>query len=76
MPDGKRALPYYLIWELGSEYMKNDKGSWYRPKVRFIRLIDKAQYDTTKQERLALPARKVDYAQLEDKGTGTQEAEY
>lgn len=76
MENGKRAMPYYMIWELGTEYMKNDKGAWYRPSVRFAGYVNEGQYTVTKTERLALPARKVDYAQLEDKGTVSEDAEY
>ncbi len=74
MKDGRKALPYYLIWELGAEYMKNDKGSWYRPKVKLVGYIDEAQYNTAKQERLALPSRQIDYAQLESKSESTEES--
>lgn len=73
MPDGKRALPYYLVWELGTEYMKNDKGSWYRPSVKFVGYITEGQYGAAKQERLALPSRKIDYAQLEGKSENADE---
>lgn len=74
MKDGRRALPYYLTWELSTEYMKNDKGSWYRPSVKLTGYINEAQYGIAKQERIALPSRQIDYAQLEGKSESTEEA--
>ncbi len=67
MSNGERARPYYLIWKLSSEYKENEKGSWYAPKVKFVRYIDEKQYALTSQERKALPSKKVDYAQLDVK---------
>lgn len=67
MENGKKALPYYLIWNLSTEYQKNDKGTWYAPAVKFVRYIDEAQYGITTKERIALPGKRVDYAQLEHK---------
>jgi hypothetical protein len=67
MPNGRKALPYYIVWRLDAEYVSNDKGSWYVPKVAFERYITEAQYAVVGTERKALPARQVDYAQLESK---------
>jgi hypothetical protein len=72
MDDGKRAAPYYLVWELQAEYVSNDKGSWYKPKIALTdeKYITKAQWERIKGERKALPAKQVDYAQLEDHAEG------
>lgn len=67
MENGKKAMPYYLVWNLSTEYQKNDKGTWYAPAVKFVRYIDEQQYSITTKERLALPARRIDYAQIEQK---------
>jgi hypothetical protein len=65
MDDGKKALPYYLVWKVKSEYQKNDKGTWYQGAFSFLRYINAEQHLVAKEERLALPSRQVDYAQLE-----------
>jgi hypothetical protein len=65
MPNGNRALPYWLVIEFSSLYKTNDKDSWYIPTATIAGYINEEQYNVTKQERLALPDRKVDYAQLE-----------
>ena len=75
MDDGSRARPYYLVWKLTTKYNENDKGTWYSFDVAFSRYIDERVYAITKQERVALPSRKVDYAALEDK-TNIESTEY
>lgn len=65
MPNGQKALPYYLIWDVTSEYMKNEKGTWYKPKIVFGGYVSQMQYDKVRAERIALPSRSVDYKQLE-----------
>lgn len=73
MPNGQRALPYYLVWDVVSEYAKNDKGTWYKPKVVFAGYVNEAQYSKVKAERKALPSRTVDYKQLESTAEGGEE---
>ena len=65
MPDGKKALPYYLVWDVTTDYAKNDKGTWYKPKIIFAGYVNQNQYTKVKGERLALPSRTVDYKQLD-----------
>lgn len=65
MADGRRALPYYLVYNVSTEMKRNEKGMWWVPVIRFARYINKEQYETIVQERKALPARQVDYAQIE-----------
>jgi len=65
MPNGQRALPYYLVWKLVTEYQENDKGTWYRPRPMFSRYVQEQEYLAVKDERKALPARQIDYRQLE-----------
>lgn len=70
LPDGSKAKPYYLIWSLDTEYTKKDQNDWYVPKVTFDRVIDEeALYLAVKQERVALPDRQIDYAQIEGPAT-------
>ena len=65
METGQRAMPYYLVWNVASEYKSNEKGDWYIPVVKFDRYISKAQYDILKRERKVLPSRQIDWRQLE-----------
>lgn len=71
MDNGQKAKPYYLVWELTTDYKKNEKGSWYVPAFKFVRYIDEQQYNITKTERLALPSRQIDYTQIEHKAEDT-----
>ncbi len=65
LENGVKALPYYLVWELGTEYKANDQGNWYSATVRFSRFINPDQLAIAREERKLLPARQVDYKQLE-----------
>jgi hypothetical protein len=66
MPNGERALPYYMIWELKTISVSKDGNDWYIPTIKFLRLLDtKEQYSLIKQEQKALPSIKIDYKQLE-----------
>jgi hypothetical protein len=68
LDDGSLAKPYYLVWSMDTEYVpaKQGKSDYYVPKPVFDSVIgDKAMYLAVKQERLALPDKHVDYAQLE-----------
>ncbi len=64
MENGKRALPFYLVWTLETEYRENDKGNWYTFKVQTKNYITKQQYEKIGDERKMLPSRQVDYTQL------------
>jgi len=64
MENGRRALPFYLVWTLETEYRENDKGNWYTFKVRAKKYITKEQYEKVGTEKKLLPSRQVDYAQL------------
>jgi len=69
MSNGQKAKPYYLVWNISSDYKENDKGTWYMPKIKFMRYINEEQYAITGTERKALPSKKVDYAQIEQKSS-------
>jgi len=75
MDNGKRAMPYYLVWELQTEYKSSDKWSWYIPTVKFSRYIGPEQYKITQKERKMLPSRQIDYAQLESATAKNDELE-
>lgn len=76
MDNGQRAMPYYLVWQIKAEYQKNDKGTWYSPMPRFLSYINEVQYKLTTNERLALPSKKVDYAQIEGKTDSSDSVEF
>ena len=65
MDNGERAMPYYIVWDLYSEYRTKDQYSWYGFTPKFNAIVTKEQYLALKPERKALPDRRVDYAQLE-----------
>ena len=64
MDNGRKALPFYLVWALETEYRENDQGNWYVPIVRIKNYITEKQYAIITPERKMLPSRQVDYAQL------------
>lgn len=66
MDNGERALPYYVVWKLKSEYKENDKGNWFTIKVSMDSYINEEQHHAIVPERKALPSRQMDYTQLED----------
>jgi len=66
MDNGERALPYYVVWKLKTEYTENDKGNWYTFKVLMDSYINQKQHGVIVPERKALPSRQMDYAQIED----------
>lgn len=65
MSNGKKAMPYYLTWNLQTEYRSNEKGNWYVPRVSFVHYINDKQYTILGVERKMLPTRRIDYRQLE-----------
>jgi hypothetical protein len=65
---GKLAKPYYQIYDLTTTRRENDQGAWFAPVVKFDGFVSEAQYKIAAQERLALPSRAINYAQLEDQG--------
>jgi hypothetical protein len=62
--NGEKAMPYYLVWHVQTEYKSNEKGNWYIPIVNFLSYIGPKQYQILQRERKILPSRQVDYAQL------------
>lgn len=64
MENGRRALPFYLVWTLETEYRENDKGNWYTFNVRTKNYISEKQYGQVAKERKMLPSRQIDYSQL------------
>lgn len=60
----QRALPYFIIWDLDVVTMSNDQGEWFGPRFVFNTMVTKEQLMVISEERKALPAKKVDFAQL------------
>ncbi len=67
MDDGKRALPYYLVWNMSVVHLEKGEYDWFQHKFTFSRYIDEEQYSILGPERKALPSKPVDYAQIEDR---------
>ena len=66
MPNDKRAMPYYLKWKIEAVHVEKGANDWYQPKFVFDGYINEEQYRIIQPERLALPDKPVDYAQLGD----------
>jgi hypothetical protein len=71
-----RAKPYYLVWRVETEYKQKKDWDWYIPRPIFDSYVNEQQYMLTKTERLALPEKRVDYAQLEAPAQGLPETEF
>jgi len=65
MDNGRRALPYYIVWNVSTVPMTNDQGDWFGLSITFDRYINKNEYEVLQPERKALPDKRVDYAQIE-----------
>ena len=76
MDNGQKARPYYLVWNIRSEYRSNEKGNWYVPTVSFARYINQEQYIVAARERKSLPSRQIDYTQIEAKSDAVNSTEY
>ncbi len=70
MDNGKRAMPYYLVWNLESVHMEKNENDWFMPKFTFDGYINEEQYNLVSIDRKALPDKPVDYAQIEDRSAG------
>jgi len=67
LPDGTKPRPYWLRFEISSVEKSGDKGNWHGFEYKRLGLIDEGQNVLVKAERIALPGKAVDYAQLEHK---------
>lgn len=65
MPNGKKALPHWLVFHVATVYAENDKGDWFKLDVKGAGYVNKGQYEIVTPERMALPGRSVDYAQID-----------
>ena len=72
----KRALPFFLVWNLETVPNSNDQGDWMGLKISFNSFVDQAQLDYVKEERLALPNKPLDLKQLEGPSTDTETQKY
>lgn len=66
MDNGKKALPYYIVWSMSSEYKENEKGDWYQPKFVYDKYVSMEQVEIARVERKMLPMRTIDYKQIAD----------
>lgn len=70
MANGKRAMPFYLIYNVDSVLQTKGANDFFGYKFSFKEYINEEQYALVGTERLALPDKPVDYAQLEHKAGG------
>jgi hypothetical protein len=66
MDNGKTARPYYLLYDVTSHLTPKGENEYYAPKFVFNSFITEEQHLIVKEERLALPDKSVDYAQITD----------
>lgn len=69
MDNGKKAMPYYLIWNVEAAHVEKGENDWYMPKFTFSEYISEEQYKIIVPERKMLPDKPVDYALIEDNRT-------
>lgn len=67
MDNGKKALPYYLVWNLEAAHVEKNANDWFVPKFTFAGYINEEQYQIIVPERKMLPDKPVDYAMIEDR---------
>ncbi len=71
LPNGKRTVPYLLIFTLRTVEKSNEKGDWYGVDFQFSGYIDQEQFELITNECKALPGKKVDYQMIENKTDDT-----
>jgi hypothetical protein len=70
MDNGKRAKPFYLIYNLDSVSVTKGSNDYQSYKFTFKEYITEIQHGLIVSERLALPDKPVDYAMIENKAQG------
>lgn len=68
----KRALPYFMVFEVSSVDRSNDDGEWKGISFKFDGFVTKELLDYVVKEREAIPNRRVDYALLEESATSEE----
>lgn len=66
MSNGRRAMPYWLVWKLTSSLESKGDNEYYAYRFKFDRYIKEQELQIVDNEREALPEQNVDYAQLSD----------
>jgi len=72
----KRAMPYYLVFNISSKLKTSGQNEWYTPVIKFDHYINEEQYALITGERKALPNRSADYAQIEGPKTRSEDTSY
>ena len=65
----KRAMPYFMVWEVSTVLKSNDEGEWYGVNFKFDSFVTQAQLACVVNERAQIPNRTVDYAQITDESS-------
>lgn len=74
LPNGQRALPHFMVWEIATIPMSNDKGEWFGIKVKQDGFVDKTTFEAVNTGRKELPpSSNIDLRALED-GSGAADA--
>lgn len=62
----KRALPYFMVWEVSAVPRSNEEGDWFGVAFKFDSFVTQPQLEAVVNERAQIPNRTVDYAQIAD----------
>lgn len=61
----KKALPYFMVWNVAVVEMSSDKGDWYSIKFTFNSFVTQPQLEHVVEERKALPQKTLDLSLLD-----------
>lgn len=71
----RKALPYFMVWNMSVADQSNDQGDWYGYKFSFDSFVTPDLLDGVVDERKALPEKTIDFNQLEDRSEGAKQIE-
>lgn len=72
----KRALPYFMVWEVSTTDESNDEGEWKGISFKFDSFVSQPQLAAVTKERQQIPNRRVDYQQLTEDAGEKQDVPY
>lgn len=68
----RKALPYFMEWELDVVEASNDQGDWWAPVFKFARFVGPEVLEHVVEQRAQIPNKTVDYAQIEENAGAQQ----
>ncbi len=64
-----KAMPYYMIWNLETVEMSNDRGEWFGLRIKFDSMVTPIMLENVQETRKELPYKTVNLALLDDDST-------